>query len=215
MPGMHGWVHVNRAIQACDVLLNVGSRFNDRVTGKASTFAPRAAVIHIDVDPAEIGKVVQSIRNEYQSALAKENSLVFALNQQKGEALSMNRKAIDYGVLERDVQSNKQLYESLLQRAKETGVSSELKTSNIRVVDQAERPRAPVTPRKSLNLMLAIFGGGMLAFGLAFFFEYLDSRIKTPDELRIHLGLPSLGMIPALDPKSWKGKEPLLNNVTT
>ena len=58
MPGMHGWVHVNRAIQRCDVLLNIGSRFDDRVTGKASTFAPNASVIHIDVDPSEIGKLV-------------------------------------------------------------------------------------------------------------------------------------------------------------
>jgi acetolactate synthase I/II/III large subunit len=60
MPGMHGWVHVNRAIQQCDVLLNVGSRFDDRVTGKASTFAPRARVIHIDIDAAEIGKLVHT-----------------------------------------------------------------------------------------------------------------------------------------------------------
>jgi capsular exopolysaccharide synthesis family protein len=159
----------------------------------------------------EIGKVVQSVRNEYQSAFAKENSLVGALSQQKDEAMSMNRKAIDYGVLERDVQSNKQLYESLLQRAKETGVSSELKTSNIRVVDQAERPRAPITPQKTLNLLLAVLGGGTLAVGLAFFFEYLDSRIKTPDELKLHLRLASLGMLPALEGKAWKGKEPLIN----
>ena len=58
MPGMHGWVHVNRAIQRCDVLLNIGSRFDDRVTGKASTFAPHASIIHVDVDPSEIGKLV-------------------------------------------------------------------------------------------------------------------------------------------------------------
>ena len=58
MPGMHGWVHVNRAIQRCDVLLNVGSRFDDRVTGKVSTFAPHAKIIHIDIDPTEIGKLV-------------------------------------------------------------------------------------------------------------------------------------------------------------
>jgi acetolactate synthase-1/2/3 large subunit len=58
MPGMHGWVHVNRAIQECDVLLAVGMRFDDRVTGKVSTFAPKARVIHVDVDPAEIGKLV-------------------------------------------------------------------------------------------------------------------------------------------------------------
>jgi acetolactate synthase-1/2/3 large subunit len=60
MPGMHGWVHVNRAIQECDVLLNIGSRFDDRVTGKAATFAPKARVIHVDCDPASIGKVVRA-----------------------------------------------------------------------------------------------------------------------------------------------------------
>ena len=59
MPGMHGWVHVNRAIQECDVLLSIGARFDDRVTGKASTFAPHARVIHIDIDPSEIGKNVK------------------------------------------------------------------------------------------------------------------------------------------------------------
>jgi acetolactate synthase-1/2/3 large subunit len=59
MPGMHGWVHVNKAIQECDVLLNIGGRFDDRVTGKASTFAPHAKVIHVDIDPSEIGKNVK------------------------------------------------------------------------------------------------------------------------------------------------------------
>lgn len=60
MPGMHGWVHVNRAIQECDVLFNIGSRFDDRVTGKASTFAPKAKVIHVDIDPSEIDKNVKT-----------------------------------------------------------------------------------------------------------------------------------------------------------
>jgi acetolactate synthase-1/2/3 large subunit len=73
MPGMHGRVQVNRALQSCDVLLNVGSRFDDRVTGKAATFAPRANIIHIDIDPAEIGKVVRadvSIVGDARDALA-------------------------------------------------------------------------------------------------------------------------------------------------
>jgi len=60
MPGMHGWVHVNRAIQECDLLVNVGGRFDDRVTGKASTFAPRAKVVHVDIDPSEIDKNVRT-----------------------------------------------------------------------------------------------------------------------------------------------------------
>ncbi len=60
MPGMHGWVHVNRALQECDLLFNVGGRFDDRVTGKASTFAPRATIIHVNIDPSEIGKTVKA-----------------------------------------------------------------------------------------------------------------------------------------------------------
>ena len=59
MPGMHGWVHGNKAIQECDVLFNIGGRFDDRITGKASTFAPHAKIIHVDIDPSEIGKNVK------------------------------------------------------------------------------------------------------------------------------------------------------------
>ena len=159
----------------------------------------------------EINKVVQAVRTEFQAAQAQEMSLAVALGQQKGEAMAMNRKGIEYSVLERDMQSSKQLYENLMQRAKETSVSSELKNSNIRVIDRAERPRQAVSPRKALNLMLGLLSGTVLALGLTFFFEYLDSRLKTPDEVRVHLGLPALGMVPALDAKSWTGKEPLIH----
>jgi len=159
----------------------------------------------------EVAKIVQSVRNEYKAALAKENSLIQELNQQKLEAQGMARKSIDYSVLERDVQSSKQIYESLLQRAKETGISSELKASNIRIVDRAEQPRYPVAPRKTLNLALALVGGVILGLALAFFFEYVDSSIKTPDEIRSYLGLTTLGMVPALNAKALKGRDPLIN----
>jgi capsular exopolysaccharide synthesis family protein len=160
----------------------------------------------------EIGKIVQSVKSEYQASLAQENSLTTALNQQKNEALAMNRQAIEYGVLSRDMESSKQLYQSLLQRSKETGVSGELKTSNIRIVDAAERPRAPFTPQTRRDLLQGLLAGGLLAFGLVFFFEYLDSHIKTPDEVRTHLGLSHLGLLPAMNGKTFTGKYPLLNN---
>jgi polysaccharide biosynthesis transport protein len=163
----------------------------------------------------EIGKVVQSVKNEYLAAVARENSMVGALNQQKGEALGMNRKAIEYSVLDRDVESSKQIYESLMQRAKETGVSTELKTSNIRVIDAAEQPRRPASPQRGLNLLLGLLGGSMLGIGLAFFFEYLDSHIKTPDELQAHLGLPSLGMLPAVAAKDLGGAYPMVGGKAT
>jgi capsular exopolysaccharide synthesis family protein len=158
----------------------------------------------------EIAKVVQSMRNDYQQALAQERSLTSALEQQKRDALELNRKGIAYGVLARDAASNRQIFESLMQRTKETGISGELKTSNIRVVDAAETPRRPASPNTPMNLLLALFGGATLAIGLAFFFEYLDSNIKSPEEMKQHLGLPFLGMVPALFGKATEN--PLINN---
>jgi succinoglycan biosynthesis transport protein ExoP len=158
----------------------------------------------------EIAKVVQAMRNDYQQTVAQEQSLTNALEQQKNDALALNRKGIEYGVLARDAASNRQIFESLMQRTKETGISGELKTSNIRVVDAAETPRGPVTPNTRNNLLLAVFGGATLAVGLAFFFEYFDNRIKSPDEVKQHLGLPFLGMVPALFDKTIEN--PLINN---
>ena len=158
----------------------------------------------------EIGKVVQSMGNDYQQALAQEQSLTNALEQQKRDALALNRTGIEYGVLARDAASNRQIFESLMQRTKETGISGELKTSNVRVVDAAETPRKPVTPNVPMNLLLALFGGGTLAVGLAFFFEYLDNTIKSPEEVKQHLGLPFLGMVPALFDNAIEN--PLINN---
>jgi succinoglycan biosynthesis transport protein ExoP len=146
----------------------------------------------------EVAKVVQAMRNDYQQSVAQEQSLTTALDQQKRDALSLNRKGIEYGVLARDAASNRQIFESLMQRTKETGISGELRTSNIRVVDAAEVPRRQTSPRTLNNLLFGFFGGGIFAIGLTFFFEYLDNRIKSPDEVRQHLGLPFLGMVPAL-----------------
>ena len=146
----------------------------------------------------EVNKVVESVRAEYMAALAQERSLTGALDAQKSEALGLNRKGIEYTVLQREAESNRQVYESLLQRTKETGISGELKSSNIRVVDPAEVPTSPVLPRRSNDLMMALLAGSVLALGLVFLFEYLDNRIKSPQELRA-LNLAFLGMVPRID----------------
>ena len=148
---------------------------------------------------AEVRNVINSVRAEYQASLAQERSLVGALEKQKSEALGLNRKGIEYSVLSREAESNRQIYEALLQRTKETGISAELKSSNIRVVDAAELPTFPVLPRRQRDLMMAAISGSILALGLVFLFEYLDNRIKSPQEMRAHLGLPFLGMVPAVD----------------
>jgi uncharacterized protein involved in exopolysaccharide biosynthesis len=85
----------------------------------------------------ETEKIVRAMQSDYQRSLAQEHSLTAALEQQKREALDLNRKGIEYGVLARDATSNRQIFESLMQRTKETGIAGELRTSNIRVVDAA------------------------------------------------------------------------------
>src|SRR5262249_43987004 len=149
--------------------------------------------------------VVGSVNNEYTAALSEERSLQSALDAQKGEALSLNRKGIEYSVLQREVESNRQIYDNLMQRTKETGISSELRTTNVRVVDQAEVPRSPILPRHSRDLMVSTFAGLILAVGIGFGFEYMDNRIKAPQELRVDLGLAFLGMVPAFNVKGSSG----------
>jgi polysaccharide biosynthesis transport protein len=105
-------------------------------------------------------------------------------------------------VLEREAASNRQIFDSLMQRTKETGISGELKTNNIRIVDPAETPRGASNIVTRSNLLLGLLGGAGLGIGLAFLFEYLDNRIKNPQEIPQHLRMPFLAMIPALFDKS-------------
>jgi polysaccharide biosynthesis transport protein len=160
---------------------------------------------------AEVQKVVQALRNDYQAAQANEKSLQASLDQQRAEAQELNRAAIQYGVLQRDALSNQTMFSGLLERSRETGISGELKTSNIRIVDRAETPTSPSSPNRRNNLLMALFGGSLFGIALAFFFEYLDGRIKQPDEMKAHLALPFLGMVPLFAPKETTGP-PLIGN---
>ena len=158
----------------------------------------------------EIAKVVVSLKNDYETALSQEQSLMHALDQQKQDALVFNRKGIEYGALQREAASNRQIFESLMQRTKETGISGELKTSNIRIVDVAEVPQAPSSPNKLINLTVGTLGALLFSCVCVFFFEYIDDRIKSPAEIRSELGLPFLGMVPALSAVG-DGPSPLLH----
>lgn len=160
---------------------------------------------------AEIGKVVESVRTEYLTAADREQTLTAALNTQKDEALAQNRKAIAYGAIERDAKSNRQTYDTLLQRLQETGLSEELRATNVRIVDVAEVPRTPTGPNRRTEFLFAILIGSVAAIGMVFGLEYIDNRIKTPDEITGHLHLPCLGLVPAA-PEKQIGAAPLINN---
>ena len=145
----------------------------------------------------EAKRILGSLRNEYRLALAREESVKRAMEDQKTESLTMNKKAVQYGVLQRQAESSRNIYELLIKRFKETSLTEEMKTGNIRVVDRAEVPKAPIKPKKQLNLILALVVGLMGGVGLAFFIEYLDNSIKFPNEVKDDLKIPYLGPVPA------------------
>jgi succinoglycan biosynthesis transport protein ExoP len=147
---------------------------------------------------AEINKIIAGIKTEYEASLRKESLLRAAFDEQKTKAMEMKQKAIQYNILKRESDTNKELYKGLLQRMKEAGVSAGITASNIQVVDQAELPTKPYRPNKKLNLLLAAVVGLFLGVGLAFFFEYLDNTVKTPAEVEEWVRLPSFGMVPEI-----------------
>ena len=143
----------------------------------------------------EVNKIVNSIETEYQVALAKEVSLSNALEEQKKVALDLNKKAIAYGTLKREADSEKAMYDILLKRLRETDITGELKTSNVRVIDNAEVPGRPIRPRKKRNITLAAIVGLILGAGMVFFLEYMDNTIKNSEDVERYLGLPLLGVL--------------------
>lgn len=142
---------------------------------------------------------LSSIEVDYNTAVRHEGMLRAALEQQKEEANRLNQNAIQYNILKREVDTNKQIYEGLLQRMKEASVSAGLKSSNIRIVDRAEVPRTPARPHKVLNILSSILLGLLLGVGLAFSVEYMDRSIKTPDDVDRWVRLPNLGVIPSVN----------------
>jgi capsular exopolysaccharide synthesis family protein len=106
---------------------------------------------------------------------------------------------------QREVDTNRQLYQDLLTKTKQTGLETELKTTNIRVVEKAETPRGPVLPRKMRSYQVAVILGLLVGIGLALGFEHMDNTFKTPEDVREHLQLPFLGMVPDVGLKPAPG----------
>ncbi len=161
---------------------------------------------------AEMTKASDSVRREYQSAKSAEVSLGRALESQRNEMLSLNRSDVELAVLQRDMESNRQIYDSLLQRVNEFGVTREPRISNLRVVDRAEVPQAPLGTGIRTDLRYGLLGGLLLGIGVAFLLERLDNRVKLPEQIRDDLGLTFLGMVPLVSEE--EPTQPLLVNRT-
>jgi capsular exopolysaccharide synthesis family protein len=149
----------------------------------------------------EIARMASSTKKDYEAAVMRENSLRSTLESYKGEALKFNDKMVQYQILQREAETNRELYNSLLQRLKETGVSASMASTNIQILDRAELPRKPSKPKKALNILLAVIVGLFSGVGLAFFVDYLDNTVKNPDDVEKGLSLPSLGLVPDIPDK--------------
>ena len=147
---------------------------------------------------AQRSRVIESARNDYEAAIHEERSFSGQLESQKGAAMDLDRKSGAYLVLQRQAETNRQVYQSLLQQQKELRVVSNSRTNNVQVMDRAEVPGAPFSPNARRDWFTAIVAGLIVALGLAFGMEYLDDTVKTPDDVTGRLRLPMLGLVPAV-----------------
>ena len=162
----------------------------------------------------EVKNIAESIKVEYKIALENEQQILKAMEEKKKEALELNKKQIQYNVLKREVEVNRSLYESLLKRLKEAGVTEDLKVTNISIVDPASVPEKPVKPKKKLNIILSLITSLFLGIFLAFFLEYLDNTVKYPSEVERHFKTPLLGIIGKIEFETANPKKEELIIVT-
>jgi capsular exopolysaccharide synthesis family protein len=146
----------------------------------------------------ETRKASQNAKAEYESALAQEQSLGQALAEQQVAASALGRKGVNYSVFQREAESNREIYNMLLQREKELRVVANSRTNNVRVVDTAEVPGAPFTPNHRQDWIYALFFGAVLGIAAAFAIDYLDDTVKTPEDITRRLKLKLLGLVPAV-----------------
>ena len=161
---------------------------------------------------SEETRVSGTLQGEYRQAAQRENALQATVNALKQDYLDLRRRSIQYNIYQQEVDTNRSLYDGLLQRFKEIGVAGGVGVNNISIVDLADVPQNPSSPRLVLNLLIAMLAGLTIGAGIALGLEQLDETISDPTEVQRRLGLPLLGSVPKvkdetpreslLDPKS-------------
>jgi polysaccharide biosynthesis transport protein len=149
----------------------------------------------------EIGNLREAITANYEAARTEEALLRSSLEQTKGDVMELQDRSIQLNILRREVDTNRQLYDGLLQRFKEVGVAAGVGTNNISIVDEAKTPAGPYKPNLPRNALLALMLGLLGGVGLAFLFEHLDDTFHQPEDLEKLLGVPVLGIIPRIRDK--------------
>lgn len=147
---------------------------------------------------AEAGDVRRSLQGQYASAAAAERSIQGEIDALKAQALDLDQRSIRYNILQRELDTNRTLYDGLLQRYREIGIAGGVGTNNVSVVDRADLPVKPVAPRPLINLALAGLLGLLLGAAIIFVLEFLDESLRVPADIEAKLNLPLLGSVPLL-----------------
>lgn len=145
---------------------------------------------------AEVSTVVASVKGQYEAARRQEEQLRKRLDESREQVQTVQDRSVDMNLLKREVDTNRQVYEGLLQRLKQLDVTGDLETNNIMLVDAATTPNFPYSPQPMRNAMIGLALGLLLGLGIAFLRETLDDSIKHADEVEGQFGMPLLGWIP-------------------
>jgi len=176
---------------------------------------PAAQAIQSQIDQLdrsisrEESRVSDSINADYREAVDREQALQTKVGQLKAGYLDLRRRSIQYNIYQQEVDTNRALYDGLLQRFKEIGIAGGVGINNVSIVDLADIPQKPSSPRLLLNLIIALLAGLGLGAGLALALEQIDEAIADPSEVESRLGLPLLGSVPKL--KGETPKEALMD----
>lgn len=148
---------------------------------------------------AEVATIKSSFKAAYESSLNQEAEMTKRIESLRGEVLDLQKRSIEYNILKREVDTNRSIYEDLLQRYKEVDVAGGVGANNIFIIEKADVPGAPSSPRMSRTLMLSLGLGLGAGFAAAYLLERLDDRVRTPEEIERISGLANLGIIPKAD----------------
>jgi polysaccharide biosynthesis transport protein len=155
----------------------------------------------------QLQKALSNAESERAVLLAREKGLQQAMTGYESDAIGTNRKELQYAILERDLKTNQELYNTLLAKVKEANITDEITKTNLRLVEPAVLPFEPVKPRTGLNLLLSVVLGFATGVMLAFFLEYLDQTVHNKDEVQKYFQLPVLSVVPILKEHSGPGKK--------
>ena len=165
-----------------------------------SVQALEAQVSQLNTQIQEVGSSIKrSVYLDYQAARDREQALQGRVGELRADVLTEQDQGVEYNVLKRVAETNRSLYDTLLERYNELNATAGATSNNISLVDRADLPRRPSSPNLPLNMALALLAGLACAGGFVFVREQMDDHIRAPEDIEAKLGLPLLGLIPVAE----------------